>query len=100
MTLELKVMPPVQFMISAGLMYSLSSYSPQYYFDLSIKLPLIIILILAASVISILALYNFHKQQTTFHPHTPEKTTTVVNTGILPILETPCIFLWFLPCSP
>ncbi len=89
MTLELKVIPPVQFIISASLMYALAHYLPQYHFDLSIKLPLIVVLILAASVIGILALYGFHKHQTTFHPHTPEKTTTVVDTDIFAYSRNP-----------
>lgn len=89
MNLELKIIPPVQFIISASLMYTLAHYLPQYHFNLSIKLPIIILLILTASVIGILALYDFHKHQTTFHPHTPEKTTTVVDSGIFAYSRNP-----------
>lgn len=89
MNLELKIIPPVQFIISASLMYALALYLPQYHFNLSIKLPLIIALIIAASAIGIIALYDFHKHQTTFHPHTPEKTSTVVDSGIFAYSRNP-----------
>lgn len=89
MTLELKIIPPVQLIISACFMYGLAKYFPQYHFDLSISIPLIILLILVASVIGILALYDFHKHQTTFHPHTPEKTSTVVDTGVFAYTRNP-----------
>lgn len=89
MNLELKVIPPVQLIISASLMYSLATYFPQYDFVLQISLPIIIILIIAASLIGILALYDFHKHQTTFHPHTPEKTSKVVDTGVFSYSRNP-----------
>ena len=82
MNLALKVIPPVQLVICAALMFSLSDYFPQYHFSLALSFPLIILLIAAASIIGILAVYSFHKHNTTFHPHTPEKTSTVVDTGI------------------
>jgi len=89
MTLELKIIPPVQVIISAVLMYGLATYLPQFHFDLSPSLALIILLILAASVIGILALYDFRKHKTTFHPHTPEKTSTVVDSGVFAYSRNP-----------
>jgi len=89
MTLELKIIPPVQVIISAVLMYGLATYLPQFHFDLSASLALIILLILAASVIGILALYDFRKHKTTFHPHTPEKTSTVVDSGVFAYSRNP-----------
>jgi len=82
MSLALKVIPPVQLIICAGLMFSLSCYFPQYHFSLALSFPLIIVLITTASIIGGLAIFNFHKHNTTFHPHTPEKTSKVVDTGI------------------
>jgi len=70
-------------------MFSLATYFPQYSFDLQASLPIVILLFLAASSISILALYDFHKHQTTFHPHTPEKTSTVVDTGVFAYSRNP-----------
>lgn len=82
MNLALKIIPPVQFVIGSGLMLSLRYCFPQYYFSLPFSTPLIIFLISTASIIGALALYDFHKHNTTFHPHTPEKTSTVVDSGI------------------
>jgi len=89
MNLELKIIPPVQLIISAGLMISLAANLPQYHFNLSISLSIITLLILVASAIGILALYDFHKHQTTFHPHTPEKTSKVVDTGVFAYSRNP-----------
>jgi len=89
MDLELKIIPPVQLIISSGLMVSLAIYFPQNHFDLSISLPITVLLILVASSIGILALYDFHKHQTTFHPHTPEKTSKVVDTGVFAYSRNP-----------
>ncbi|MDX2367811.1 MAG: isoprenylcysteine carboxylmethyltransferase family protein [Colwellia sp.] len=82
MDLALKIIPPVQLVICASLMFGLAYYFPQYHFSLSFSFPLIIFLIALASIIGSLALYDFHKHKTTFHPHTPEKTSTVVDSGI------------------
>jgi len=82
MNLALKVIPPVQFGICASLMFGLAYYFPQSRFYLPFSFPLILFLLASASIIGILALYDFHKHKTTYHPHTPEKTSTVVNSGI------------------
>lgn len=82
MNLELKIIPPVQFVISALLMFTLTYFLPQFHFSLAFRFPLIILLIALASFTSLMALSGFHKHKTTFHPHVPEKTTTVVNSGI------------------
>lgn len=82
MNLALKVIPPVQLIISASLMFGLAYFLPQYHFSLALSLPLVIVLIALASIISSLALYDFHKYKTTSHPHTPEKTSTIVDSGI------------------
>jgi len=89
MNLDLKIIPPIQIIISAVLMLGLATYLPQYNFNLAISLPLIILLILAASVIGVFSLYDFHQHKTTFHPHTPEKTTTVVESGVFAYSRNP-----------
>mgnify|MGYP003384813086 CR=1 FL=1 len=82
MNLALKVHPPIQLIICASLMYSLAKYFPQYHFDFSFNLHFTTVLIIVAGIIGTLALYDFRKHKTTFHPHTPEKTSTVVDSGI------------------
>ncbi|MFT5851778.1 MAG: protein-S-isoprenylcysteine O-methyltransferase Ste14 [Colwellia sp.] len=82
MNLALKVAPPVQLIISVTLMFGLAYYFPQYRFFLALSTPLIIILIALAAIIGLSALIDFRKHKTTYHPHTPEKTSTVVDSGI------------------
>lgn len=82
MNLALKVHPPIQLIICASLMYSLAKYFPQYHFDFYFNLHLSTVLIIVAAIIGTLALLDFRKHKTTFHPHTPEKTSTVVDSGI------------------
>jgi protein-S-isoprenylcysteine O-methyltransferase Ste14 len=82
MNLALKVHPPVQLIICTILMYSLAYYFPQYAFSLDLSFPLSLLLITLASVIGLIALYGFRQHKTTFHPHTPEKTNTIVDSGI------------------
>lgn len=92
MNLALKIIPPVQLVICAGLMLSLQYVFPQYHFSLAYSFPLIIFLIAAASIIGALALFDFRKHNTTFHPHTPEKTSTVVDSGIYAYSRNPMYF--------
>jgi len=63
-------------------MVAFTYYFPILHFSLPIRLTLVLVLIFIASTIGVLALYDFYKHNTTYHPHTPEKTTTVVDSGI------------------
>ena len=89
MNLELKVIPPVQLIIASVLMYSLTTFFPHNYFILPISLPITVFLILVAISIGAFALYDFHKHKTTFHPHTPEKTSKVVDSGVFAYSRNP-----------
>ncbi|MGL1957909.1 MAG: isoprenylcysteine carboxylmethyltransferase family protein [Colwellia sp.] len=80
--MDLKIIPIVQFIVSAILMIAVSHYLPSLNFTFSLDVILAAVLIGIASIIGIVALYNFHQHKTTYHPHTPEKTTKVVNSGI------------------
>lgn len=82
MNLALKIVPPVQLVISASLMWCLAYYLPQLHFTFPFIFPLLLLLLALAFIIGTLALYDFHKHKTTVHPHTPEKTSTVVSTGV------------------
>lgn len=80
--MELKVIPPIQFIISAALMLICTNCFPTFNFIFTLHIILAVLLLGVAVIIGVLALYNFHQHKTTFHPHTPEKTTTVVDSGI------------------
>jgi protein-S-isoprenylcysteine O-methyltransferase Ste14 len=89
MNLELKVIPPAQLLIAAGLMFALATRFPQYNLYITHHLVISIVFVIVGSVIGLLALYDFHKHQTTFHPHTPEKTRTVVDSGVFAYSRNP-----------
>lgn len=89
MNLALKVIPPVQVLLASGLMYSITILFPQFNFELQQSLVIAAFLFITAGVIGSLALYDFHRHQTTFHPHTPEKTRTVVDSGIFSFSRNP-----------
>lgn len=89
MKLALKVIPPFQFTTCAALMFGLAYFFPKYNFSLVVSFFLSIFLIILASIIAALALYEFHKHKTTVHPHTPEKTSTIVNSGIFAYSRNP-----------
>ena len=82
--IELKIIPPLQLIIAAAMMFSLNYYLPSFTFQLSqtFKIIACCILLCISGLIGVAALWDFRKHNTTYHPHTPEKTSTVVNTGI------------------
>lgn len=84
--MELKVIPPIQLLISALLMQICVTLLPSlnYNFSYSLILNGVIpcLLVLLAFTLGISALYIFKKHQTTYHPHCPEKSRTVVSSGI------------------
>ena len=89
MNLELKVIPPIQLIISSGLMYTLAIYFPNYNYYLNTSLAITILLIICAAFIGLWALYDFHKHKTTFHPHKPEKTSSLVDSGVFSLSRNP-----------
>ncbi len=70
-------------------MFITANYLPNFHYDFAFTLPTVITLLVVASIIGCLALYDFRKHQTTFHPHTPEKTRKVVDSGIYAFSRNP-----------
>jgi hypothetical protein len=68
MNLALKVAPPLQLIISVILMFRLAYFFPQYSFSLALDTPLIIMAIALAGLSGLLALIDFRKHKTTYHP--------------------------------
>jgi len=84
--MDLKIIPIVQCIIAIILMYLsywvLPNYSYAEQFPL-LNTPYIpAILLLFAIYLAIHALLDFKRHGTTFHPHTPEKASKVVCTGV------------------
>ncbi|MDO4231630.1 MAG: isoprenylcysteine carboxylmethyltransferase family protein [Lautropia sp.] len=86
--MELKIPPPLWMLLSATLMWSLSLIEIEELIipnDLPMVLPFAV-----AGICTILAgVWAFHRAGTTVNPHHPERTSTIVDTGIYRITRNP-----------
>jgi protein-S-isoprenylcysteine O-methyltransferase Ste14 len=87
--LELKVPPVLQVLIIALAMYGLSKLFPVLQFTLTGSKWLAIGLVLIGLGISIMGVLEFKKAQTTVNPHTPEKSVSLVTSGIYQYTRNP-----------
>ena len=86
--LELKIHPPIIFLISAGLAYICSLYLP------FLSLPLILseyywCLCITGGMIAITGIWEFRKAKTTIDPTKPQNTSSLVSGGIYKITRNP-----------
>jgi protein-S-isoprenylcysteine O-methyltransferase Ste14 len=81
-SLELKAPPPLVALAVAILMWGLAQITPS--FGLPDPWPLITALALVSLGLgaAIAGVFNFHRAKTTIHPLTPERSTSLVETGI------------------
>jgi len=80
--MKLIVPPPLQGLICAGLIWVIATYFPQYSIDLTYKKYLSGVLFFIGVTIDLLALRIFHQSGTTVSPFSPDKTSSLVATGI------------------
>jgi len=84
--MELKVIPIMQVFIAVILMVTLAKLSPEFIpqpaYSWHFSRNLSIILFILATVIGVLAVYCFRKEKTTVNPTRPEKSSSIVDTGI------------------
>ena len=87
--LELKVPPVAQVIITAAVMYGVSRVIPslQFYFEGTNTLAIGLSVIGLGS--GIMGVAQFKKAQTTVNPHTPEKSTNLVTSGIYQYTRNP-----------
>lgn len=90
--MKLKIPPPIYMLLHALLAYGLAQY-PVF----SLQLPLWIILFPAIPAIGLLlnALIGFIQHKTTVNPHSPEKATSLVTSGVYRYSRNP-MYLGFL----
>ena len=88
-SLELKVPPVAQVVITAAVMYGVSRIMPslQFYFEGTNTLAIGLSVIGLGS--GIMGVAQFKKAQTTVNPHTPEKSTNLVTSGIYQYTRNP-----------
>ncbi|WP_150539843.1 methyltransferase family protein [Actinobacillus vicugnae] len=96
--LELKLPPPLLFMICAGLIYLLPK-AEHYPVPQWLSYPILFI----GVAIAIASLYAFYQQSTTISPQNPEKTSVLVQRGIYRFSRNPmylsllfCLIAWLI----
>jgi len=87
--MDLKIIPVVQVIIAALLMWGGAYLFPSLSFYFSVKKTLVIILVVIAVIIGLLAVYSFRSHKTTIDPTSPEKASKVVNSGIYAFSRNP-----------
>ena len=87
--MKLLIPPPIQALLSAIMMWLISRYFTHANFSLNgINIFALIFLIIAAIII-ILSMYKFKKIKTTISPLRPNKTSSLVNSGIYAYTRNP-----------
>jgi protein-S-isoprenylcysteine O-methyltransferase Ste14 len=103
--LALKVIPPVQFTLSAMMMYLTAPWLPKQELLLSMGQPIAIVFVIVAITLGLSAVLRFKRVGTTVEPHQPEKTSVLVTNGIYRYSRNPmylslvlllCAFLCYL----
>ncbi|RHW76059.1 isoprenylcysteine carboxylmethyltransferase family protein [Colwellia sp. RSH04] len=84
--MDLKIIPVIQCAIAMLLMWLCYEFLPSYSY--ARQMPILSngylpsVLVIVAVYLAMHALLDFKKHGTTFHPHTPEKTSKVVSSGV------------------
>lgn len=87
--LELKVPPVIVVGIIAGIMHFTSHSLPAVKIPLSLRVSLTALIVLLALVSGALGVWEFRKQRTTVNPHTPEKSSSLVTSGVFQFTRNP-----------
>ena len=95
MKLELKIPPIVQFFLTALMMWFFAQIFPILFFDIWLQYTLIFFFLVSGSIFALAGVFSFKKHKTTVNPLIPEKSTSLVQTGIYAITRNP-MYLGFL----
>ncbi|WP_276167172.1 methyltransferase family protein [Zobellia alginiliquefaciens] len=85
----LRIPPAIVFVIFAGLMYLLATFSPVGYFDFFGRIYLTGALLVFAAIIAVAALFQFFRLRTTIDPTHPSKASKLVENGIFAFSRNP-----------
>jgi protein-S-isoprenylcysteine O-methyltransferase Ste14 len=80
-TLELKIPPPVVALACMALAWGSARLTPQFTYHLPARLPLTVILALVGVSLTFSGFFAFRRASTTLNPHTPERSTVIVQSG-------------------
>lgn len=87
--LDHKIPPPVVGALVAAAMWAVADAGPQFPLSPQVKYAAMAIFIAAGAAFDLLGLIAFHQSRTTINPLRPERTTTLVTTGIYRITRNP-----------
>ena len=80
--LELKVPPDVVWLVAAALMWLASAITPEFAVPLSLRIGAAVLFAILGSWTIIAARVTLDRAQTTWHPTSPERTSSLVTTGV------------------
>ncbi len=87
--LKLKIPPAAVFLICVGLMWVIHEFIPNQILLFEMRSYIVRGLLILGVLIGILGVIEFSRKSTTVNPHKPEKTTTLVKTGIYRFTRNP-----------
>ncbi len=87
--MKLKIYPPVVLFVSMLLTYGLSRFIPVLQLGLPYPKFISAVFTLIGLLVLLLAAIAFWRVDTTVHPHTPNETKTVVQTGLFAVSRNP-----------
>ncbi|MFS4418336.1 methyltransferase family protein [Maribacter sp. 2307ULW6-5] len=87
--MELKLPPVVVFLIFVGLMNVVGNFLPVGYFDFFGRWALAAVLLVAAFVLGLVSLLQFHRSKTSIDPMHPQKITKLVTSGVYQFTRNP-----------
>jgi protein-S-isoprenylcysteine O-methyltransferase Ste14 len=96
MKLELKIPPIIQILLTGLIMWFITPILPIEFPNKWFQYALIFLFVMSGSVFSLAGVLSFKKHQTTVNPLIPEKSTSLVKTGIYSITRNPMYLGFFL----
>ena len=87
--LELKIPPPVIAVLMAGVMWGISSVAPLLVVPSSMRRATALAIALAGAAFSLAGVISFRRARTTVNPTKPEKTSSLVCSGIYRVTRNP-----------
>lgn len=80
--MKLKILPPLQALITVFLMWGLAQLAPFAHIFIPGKMIIVLFFLITGSLIDLSAIYVFIKAKTTVNPMKPNTTSTLVSNGI------------------
>lgn len=87
--LELKIPPPLLFLLTAGLMWLASGLVPAVQVPFGFRVPIAVVVACLGVAIDLAAIFAFRRVRTTVNPMRPNAVSTLVTSGVFGISRNP-----------